>query len=333
MGLDHLNSTPEVAFHVARPKASCAAHDAAAEPFRPTIIIPTKDRCESLCQLLNSVAQLAAIDRILPEVIVADNNSSDGTYEFVQATVHCFPTTLRVLRVPRSGKSAAINDAVRIATSDVVAFLDDDVTVDKAWLTSVEEYFRTGEYPVAQGAVQLRSPAGDDPEVRRLNQRYRTIPRIEYEPSVREVRSLNGSNFFARRVALDRIGGFDERLGPGASGTSEDVEFANRLARGGIGIGYARKALVYHSVDRNRLTDEYFEHWHRQQGRSRLLIRDRSRAHIRFDLLRAYAQYVYYSLRGKERKRYKSKGRIYHYLAMIDAKSRNADRRTGIAAN
>jgi GT2 family glycosyltransferase len=131
---------------------------------------------------------------------------------------------------------------------------------------------------------------------------------------------LNRSNFFVRRGAFDRIGGFDERLGPGASGTSEDVEFASRLTQGGIAIGLAPNAVVYHHVDRNRLTDEYFIKRHWQQGRSRLLISDRSHVQIGFNLVRANAQYIYYTLIGKERKRYRSKGRIYHYLGMIDAK-------------
>jgi GT2 family glycosyltransferase len=298
-----------------------------AKPFQPTIIIPTKDRRAILSQLLDSIKDLGAIDRIVPEVIVVDNNSRDDTYEYLLGAVRCFPTTIRFLRVLRAGKSAAINDAARISKGDVLAFLDDDVVVDRKWLTAVEQFFQTGKYHAGQGRIRLRSPAGDDPELQRLNQRYRTIPIVEYEPGLKEVRSVNGSNFFVRREIFDRIGGFDERLGPGASGTSEDVEFAFRLTRSSIGIGYAPNALVYHQVDRSRLTDEYFEQRHRHQGKSRLLIRDRSEAHIRFDLARAYAQYIYYTLRHNERKRYRSKGRIYHYLSMIDAKRRAAARR------
>lgn len=296
------------------------------QPFQPTIIIPTRDRREILSQLLDSIKQLAAINRILPEIVVADNNSQDDTYEYLLVTLRCFPTKTRILRIRRAGKSAAINDAVQISTGNILAFLDDDVVVDRAWLTSIEEFFQTGKYHVGQGTVRLRSPAGDDPEIQRLNQQYRTIPTIDYNCRLKEVRSLNGSNFFVRRETFDRVGGFDERLGPGASGTSEDVEFASRLARRGISIGYAPNALAYHYVDRSRLTDEYFRRSHWRQGRSRLLMRDRSHFHIRFNLAHAYAQYVYYTLRGKERKRYRSKGRIYHYLGMIDAKRKNADR-------
>ena len=241
--------------------------------FKPTIIIPTRDRREILSQLLDSIKQMAAINRILPEIVVADNNSQDDTYKYLLVALRFFPTKIRILRIRRPGKSAAINEAVRISTGNVLAFLDDDVVVDRMWLTSVEEFFQTGKYHVGQGTVRLRSPAGDDPEIQRLNQQYRTIPTIDYNCRLKEVRSLNGSNFFVRRETFDRVGGFDERLGPGASGTSEDVEFASRLARCGIGIGYAPNALAYHHVDRSRLTDEYFKrsHWH--QGRSRLLIR------------------------------------------------------------
>lgn len=293
--------------------------------FQPTIIIPTKDRSHVLSELLESIKRLDAIERILPEIIVADNDSRDNTYEHVNAKARRFPTTMRALKVARPGKSAAINDAVHAATGNVLAFLDDDVVVDKTWLTSVEEFFQGGKYHVGQGIIRLQSPARDDPEVQKLVQRYRTIPKLEYDPKLAEVRSLNGANFFVAREVFDRVGGFDERLGPGASGTSEDVEFAHRLARSGIGIGYVSKAVVYHQVDRRRLTDEYFKQSHLRQGRSRFLIRNRSTAAIRLDLVRAFAGYVYYTLLGKERNRYRSKGRIYHYLGMIDAKHNNVD--------
>jgi GT2 family glycosyltransferase len=293
--------------------------------FRPTIIIPTKDRAQILAQLLDSIVQLEAVERILPEIIVADNNSQDNTYEHVESRARCFPTAIRALKVSRPGKSAAINDAVQAATGNVLAFLDDDVIVDKTWLTSLEEFFQDGKYDVGQGIIRLQSPAKDDPEVQKLVQRYRTIPKLEHDPKLAEVRSLNGSNFFVSREVFDRVGGFDERLGPGASGTSEDVEFALRLGRSGIGIGYVSKAVVYHQVDRRRLTDEYFKETHWRQGRSRFLIRNRGAAEILFNLVRAYALYLYYTVLGKERNRYRSKGRIYHYLGMIDAKHNNAD--------
>ncbi len=288
--------------------------------FRPTIIIPTKNRVNVLRQLLDSIERLDTIDGIVPEIIVADNNSEDDTYEHVNSKAGCFRVPVRTLKVTRPGKSAAINDALKLATGDVVAFLDDDVVVDKNWLAAVDSFFRSGKYPVGQGIIRLPSPEKDDPEILQLLDRYRTIPRLEYKKKLKTTYSLNGANFFGLRKVFDQIGGFDERLGPGASGRSEDVDFARRLTQANITIGYVPEAIVYHRVDRTRLTEEYFKQSHWQQGVSRFLMRQHGTPAILCDLARAALHYTYYSIRRKDRHRYRSKGRIYHYLGMLEAK-------------
>jgi GT2 family glycosyltransferase len=291
--------------------------------LRFTIIIPTKNRRQILEQLLGSIGALNDIDRILPEIIVADNNSDDDTQECVNSMAKHFPTTLRSLKIVRAGKSAALNDAVKTSTGNVLAFLDDDVVVDKAWLVAVREFFQEDNRQVGQGFIGLQSTP-NDPEITKLVEIYRTIPRLEYNPNVGTLHSLNGANFFMSRELFNRVGGFDERLGPGASGTSEDVDLARRLIRSGVSISYAPKAVVYHRIDRDRLTEAYFKQSHRRQGVSRFLIRKQGGAEILFNLLRVATQYGYYTLLGQERNRYRSKGRIYHYLGMIEAKKNDS---------
>ena len=288
--------------------------------MRPTIIIPTKNRVDALSQLLDSIQRLDAVDGIVPEIIVADNDSQDDTREHVKAKASCFRVPLQAIRVTRPGKSAAINDASKLATGDVLAFLDDDVVVDNGWLAAVRDFFRAGRYQVGQGSIRLPALDQDDAEVLRLVERYRTIPKLEFKRKVERVHSLNGANFFALREVFDRVGGFDERLGPGASGTSEDVEFARRLTNVSIAIGYAPAAVVYHRVDRSRLTEQYFKESHKRQGSSRFLMRKRGLADVALNLARAAGQYAYYSVAGSERDRYRSKGRIYHYLGMMEAR-------------
>ena len=92
--------------------------------------------------------------------------------------------------------------------------------------------------------------------------RYRTVPYLNFSPEIEEIHSINGANFIISRDILQSLGGFDERLGPGASGTSEDVELSQRIQRAGYRIGYMRDATVYHSVERRRLTEEYFASVH-----------------------------------------------------------------------
>jgi GT2 family glycosyltransferase len=286
-----------------------------------TVVIPTRNRCEALSDLLNSVEKLNGLARIQPKIVIGDNASTDSTWKMLETQKGSFPTELMPLLVTSPGKSAVLNEAIRGSRGDVIAFLDDDVTVDGAWLEELEAFFQ--ENPnicVAQGSIRTGLAKSPDPEIRRLLQRYRTIPQVEYSSNVGDLHSLNGANIAIRRTVFDRVGYFDERLGPGASGTSEDVELAQRILKAGIKIAYMPRAIVYHRIDRERLTEEYFKQSHRRQGASRFQMKKRSSAEIIWNLIRASGQYGYFTLLGKERDRYRSKGRIYHYLGMVDAK-------------
>ena len=286
-----------------------------------TVIIPTKNRCELIRELLNSLENLRGLTRIQPNIIVGDNASSDSTPKIVEMRKTSFPTELILLNVSSPGKSAVLNQAIRRSTGEVLAFLDDDVVVDSSWLEEIENFFQSNRaHCVGQGRIRTGLGDAPDPEIRRLLQRYRTIPELEFPNDIGDLHSLNGANIAIRRTVFDRVGYFDERLGPGASGTSEDVELAQRIRKADMKIAYMNRAIVYHRVDRERLTEKYFKQTHWRQGASRFLMKKRSSAEIIYNLIRASGQYGYFTLFGNERDRYRSKGRIYHYLGMMDAK-------------
>ena len=286
-----------------------------------SIIVPTKNRCELVRDLLNSLEKLRGLTRIKPNIILGDNASTDSTWKMLEARKASFPTELMPLRVSSPGKSAVLNEAIRRSNGEVLAFLDDDVIVDESWLEEIEVFFQNSpDTYVGQGIIRTTARDSLDPEVRRLLQRYRTIPQLEFSSDIGDLHSLNGANIAIRRTVFDRVGYFDERLGPGASGTSEDVELAQRIRKADMKIAYMNRAIVYHRVDRERLTEKYFKQTHWRQGASRFLMKKRSSAEIIYNLIRASGQYGYFTLFGKERDRYRSKGRIYHYLGMMDAK-------------
>jgi GT2 family glycosyltransferase len=271
-------------------------------------------------ELLASIKNLQRLAELRPEIIVANNNSQDNTLAIVRSAISDLPTEVKVVNTARPGKSAAINDALKQATGDYLAFLDDDVVVDDQWLGSIQQFIDTGAYQVGQGRIALREPEANDPGVRTLIEKFRTIPQLTFKTATTEVHSLNGANFFIARDLFGKIGGFDERLGPGVSGTSEDVELARRLSRSGVRIGYVPGSVVYHRIDRGRLNEDYFEYIHRCQGKSRLLMRDRSYSAILFDGAKACLLYGWYSVVRNQRRRYRSKGRIFHYLGMFESK-------------
>jgi GT2 family glycosyltransferase len=285
-----------------------------------SIIIPTRNRARMVQTLLNSLKELVGLDKFQPQVIVGDNNSQDETWRLLQSVANSFSPPLTLLKVQNPGKSAVMNEASRAAHGDVLAFLDDDVVVQPNWLCAVQQFFQEKEYQAAQGVIRIRPPRTENLEIHTLINRYRTIPNIDFGPDIKQSHSLDGANFAVSRFALNQVGPFDERLGPGASGTSEDVDFARRLRREGFRIGYMREAVVYHSVDPIRLTEDYFRTHHKRQGHSRVIMNDKGIGRIFFDLGRATAQFAFYSLGRRERDRYRSKGRMYHYLGMLETK-------------
>lgn len=111
-------------------------------------------------------------------------------------------------------------------------------------------------------------------------------------------------------------------LGPGGSGISEDVEFAQRMLKASMRIGYEPAAGVIHEVDRRRLTEEFFRQRHEQQGRSRLIYKKQSTAAIVANLAKATFQLGCHCLSGNIRKKYRAKGRYFHYRAMLSAKTK-----------
>jgi hypothetical protein len=72
--------------------------------------------------LLDSMKNVAGLDRIRPQIIVGDNNSEDGTWELLQRTAENFPLPIKLSKVKRPGKSAVLNDAVRAADGRISFF-------------------------------------------------------------------------------------------------------------------------------------------------------------------------------------------------------------------
>ncbi|HLZ22247.1 MAG TPA: glycosyltransferase [Ktedonobacterales bacterium] len=87
---------------------------------RVSIIIPTYNRAALLCEAIESVLATQRADIDL-EVIVSDDGSTDET----SAVVRAYP--VRYLGAARSaGAAAARNAGIAMATSEYLAFLDDD---------------------------------------------------------------------------------------------------------------------------------------------------------------------------------------------------------------
>jgi GT2 family glycosyltransferase len=294
-----------------------------------SIVVATKGRLDGLQRLFASLKQIPDWHSIQPEVIIGNNADDPALARSVQELVQSFGREMGNVRHLREenpsqprAKCRTQNLAIGEARGDILAFVDDDVEVTSPWLSALYDFFQLHPFDAMQGPILVPLEMQNNEEFLRAYHRYRTIPFVQYGPEVMEIRTLTGANMAMRREVFSRVGLFNEQLGPGRLGISEDVEFAQRMIRHGKRIGYEPKAAVYHEVDWSRLTEEFFRLRHEQQGRSRLLYKENSIFGIIPNLIRAVWAYGWYSLAGNERKKYRAKGRAYHYKAMLLEKSK-----------
>ncbi|MEZ4402314.1 MAG: glycosyltransferase [Kofleriaceae bacterium] len=199
-------------------------------------IITTCDRPELLER---AVASVRCQDRAVDELIVVNDGVSDVRIEGA-----------RVVRTgPHAGPAAARNAGARAASTEFLAFLDDDDEWRPAHVEAVSGLLR--DCDVAATAFQKHARAGDV----LLKTPPPTLSASDW--LVRN-QGLQGSNLAVRRsVFLDMLG-FDELLWCG-----EDTDFAIRCADRGVRYAMSATATVtYHAHSQPRITSPSARHRH-----------------------------------------------------------------------
>lgn len=266
---------------LARATARLAPHsrrEPLADAALPTmsVVVPTiASRLDELDGCLRSLE-----DSDYPEVdlFLVDNRRTVPTPDPL-ATLMANHPCVRVLRAPRAGISAARNVGIAHARSEIVAFTDDDVRVERSWLRAIGE--RLAREPDTDAVSGLVLPGELDTPAQIYYERYfggfgapRTFDAahlvadaratqwrrsgyfIALDDDGREVRRASlygvgayvaGANMAFRREALERIGGFNEDLGTGtpARGGEDLYAVITLLAKGGR-VTYEPAAAVYH---------------------------------------------------------------------------------------
>lgn len=290
-----------------------------------SIIIATSGRVEKIGRLLDSISRARSRDRISHEIVIANNATDEAKASGVEFLAREFDSKDGVrcwqVREPIAGKCRAQNKTIPLTQGEIVAFLDDDVEVRPEWLESIETFFKNYPHDAMQGSVVMRPEDEKNEKLQKALYRYRTVDFVNYGSAAgSDLRTLTGGNMALRRGVFDRVGMFDERLGPGGFGISEDVEFAQRVLKAGLRIGWQPKAAVYNELDPSRLNEESFRLRHEAQGRSRLVYKGSSVLSIIPNLMRSVWTFGWYSLVGNERRKYRAKGRYFHYRAMLQEK-------------
>jgi len=246
-----------------------------------TVILCTYNRAAILPTALQSVAASKLPDSVHWEVLVVDNNSKDNTKAIVADFMARFPGRFRYLFEPRQGKSNALNAGIRASEGEIIAFLDDDVTVEPTWLANLSQPLLSGEWFGAGGRVKalhtvpLPPWLSFDPPYDLGGTICGTFDCGEIPGEL--LRAPNGSCMAYRRQIFERFGLFRTDLGPSDDGDTprpnEDTEFGRRVLAAGIKLRYEPCAIIYHPVVSERLHKNYFLTWWFDFGRA--LIREK----------------------------------------------------------
>lgn len=204
------------------------------------VAISTRDRPDALARCLRS---LAAGRHVPVEVIVADQSDGPETRELLTAGTPELGA-VRYVRARPGGLATAQNDAFRATNAPVVAVLDDDCVADERWLESVAEAFTDDELAFVSGPVFPLGP--DVPGMHAVASRT-SLERRELDARTLPWDAGSGNNFALRKLWFERIGGCDERLGPGAVGKGGlDMDLFRRVLRAGARGRYEPDAIVLH---------------------------------------------------------------------------------------
>ncbi|HVY08677.1 MAG TPA: glycosyltransferase family A protein [Mycobacteriales bacterium] len=238
------------------------------------VVVSTHNRGALLDGLLGA---LEAQDHRDTEVVVADNGSSDDTWQLLTARCARTPMRLRALRLPfHDGPGVPRNTCIAEARAELIAFTDDDCLPTPHWLSALTAAFDAGT-AIVQGRT-LPEPGGwGGPWGRTLTV---TSPSGLYETA----------NLAARRAAILEVGGFaGQRLLSGRA-FGEDVVLGSAIARTG-GFRFAADAVVHHRVMAGNYRDFLDER--RRLAGFPMLVREvpelRQRAFLRLFLSRRTA--------------------------------------------
>jgi glycosyltransferase involved in cell wall biosynthesis len=239
---DDLSSIPSLCPH---------ARETAA---RVTVAVCTRNRASQLAACLDA---LIALDYPAPllDILVVDNAPADGsTRELVAA----YPA-IRYVCEPRPGLDNARNRAIAEARGEILAYTDDDVSVDRGWIAAVARAFE--EEPHAMCVTGLVVPDELDTRAQLLFERYggfnrgyqRSVYRIE-DRAVSAVKHYGGTGRFGtganmafRARFFAEHGLFDPHLDVGTPANGGgDLEIFLRVLKHGHALVYEPAAMVRH---------------------------------------------------------------------------------------
>jgi GT2 family glycosyltransferase len=204
-----------------------------------SVIVCSRNRPRYLLETVESVLQGAVRPA---EIVIVDQ--SDEAHPSLGAMGARDGCAIRYFLSAERGVSRARNAGMRAAATELLIYTDDDVFVDRGWLSPmVRTLAELGPRGVVTGRVLAAPdevPGAFAPALVASEAPAEYVGRI-----ARDV--LEAGNMGVHRTTMLELGGFDEELGPGTRfPAGEDNDMGYRLLAAGCRIRYVPEGVIYH---------------------------------------------------------------------------------------
>ena len=302
-----------------------------------SVIVCTYNRSANIIAFLERFKYQAHFqDRHSWELIVVDNNSTDDTEAALTSYMDMGLLRFRYLRTEKHGKSYALNKAISKAKGSFLAFTDDDVVLDRFWLSSIFEASTRVDYAVFGGKV---IPTFDTPLPHWLMHENRCVidggPLVCHDYGSVEIEHNSamkdpiGANMFLQKRLFEKHGlSFRTDLGPSPKSQfiyGEDSELMTRLRDCGVRVLYFPKAIVYHPISQERLRKPYLRKYYWGTGRALAKIEGLSHHPVSYfgvprylirQIVEQIVEFCKLFLKKSKGKTFKAELILLHYLGM-----------------
>ncbi len=181
------------------------------------------------------------------EVVVVDNNSTDGTPAYLKQLASQEPRLKPVFNSTNRGFAGGNNDGLRLASGNVIVCLNSDTQVTSRWLTRLRTVLQSDKSIGLLGPVT--NSVGNEQKIYTSG----TTPLQILTEGIQWTRNAAGAQFETerlgffcvafRRELFEKVGGLDEAFG---LGFYEDDDFCVRVRRAGYRLVCCEDVFVYH---------------------------------------------------------------------------------------
>jgi len=255
-----------------------------------SIIICTFNRVDLIGSSILAI-QRQAFPADKYEIIVVDNNSTDGTGEIVRNIADSSPVRLKYVFEGQQGLSFARNTGIRNSNGEILAFVDDDIDAESGWLTSLVAAFDDPDVFAVGGPIRAIWLA---PRPTWLSDRWQghfTVSEFRHAWASGEYKYPSypwGANMAFRAKVFTEATMFPTDLGRVGNCllSNEEIYLFRRIEADGKKIGFAPKAVIHHKIPPERMRKLWLYHRTYWQGRSEAIIDINENTNLHRNLLK-----------------------------------------------